>query len=207
MRGYWLKIMLGAGVIALVGITVVKLVQSGVRKGHEVVETAEPITIPLAFLPFNLDGQRVGSLKQLRINRSTPKSIEGFRIRVEVAELATYEALSNGCVLTVENPTQLSTSTTFTCGTPDSSQVEFGTVEVALAEGSTSRMVVPLYLPARVVAEFRGTAADSGQVAVEAVNADSLAASMREMAETISRQTRELADSLRRQAASRVPPQ
>lgn len=207
MRGYWLKIMLGAGVIALVGITIVQLVKAGVEKGHQVVETADPITIPLAFLPFNLDGHRVGALKQLRINRTRPDEVEGFRVRVEVSELATYEALSTGCVLSIENPTHLSTASTFACGSPDSSLVEFGTVEVTLAEGSSSRMVVPLYLPARVVAEFRRTEADSGQVAIQPVHADSLARSIRDLADSISRQTRELADSLRRQAAARVPPQ
>ncbi|MDZ4673878.1 MAG: hypothetical protein SGI84_05450 [Gemmatimonadota bacterium] len=207
MRGYWLKIMLGAGVIALVGTIIVRLAKAGMENGPQVVETADPIVIPLAFLPFNLDGHRVGALKQLRINRSAPESVESFRIRVEVADLATFESLSTGCVLSVENPSHLSTSTSFSCGAPDSSMLEFGTVEIALAEGSTNRLVVTLYLPARVVAEFRGTPADSGQAAVPSVYADSLAQSMRQMAETISRQTRELADSLRRQAASRVPPQ
>jgi hypothetical protein len=207
MRGYWLKIVLGAAVIALVGTGAVRLVQSGIEKGHQVVETAEPITIPLAFVPFNLAGQRVGSLKRLRILRDAPESVTGFQIRVEVGDLPIYEQLSSGCVLSVDNPTNLSTATNFECVAPDSTRVEFGTVEVLLAEGSTSRMVVPLYLPAAVVAEFRGGRSDAGEVTGAMINADSMARSMRRMADSIRVQTRELADSIRRSAAARVPPQ
>ncbi len=207
MRGYWLKIALGAAVIALVGIGIVRLVESGIETTHRVVETAEPITIPLAFIPFNLDGQKVGSVKRLRILRTAPESVTGFEIRVEVSELPAYEQLASGCVLSVDNPTQLSSSTTFLCGPADSAMTQFGKVEVVFAEGSSSRMTVPLYLPNRVVAEFRGRGADSSQVTTTMVNADSLAAEMRRMADSIEERTRALADSLRRQAAARVPPQ
>jgi len=85
--------------------------------------------------------------------------------------------------------------------------VKFGSVEVQLAEGSSSRMSVPLYLPAALVAEFQATPADSGTMIPAAVNADSFARAMRQMADSIKVQTRALADSIRRQAAARVPPE
>jgi len=207
MRGYWLKIVLGAGVIGLVGIGIVRVFQSGVRTTRIVVETAEPISIPLAFIPFNLDGSKAGSVQRLRILRSAPETITGFEIRVEVADLPTYERLSSGCVLSVDNPRHLSTSSSFACGEADSGLVKFGSVEVQLAEGSSSRMSVPLYLPAALVAEFQATPADSGTMIPAAVNADSFARAMRQMADSIKVQTRALADSIRRQAAARVPPE
>ncbi len=205
MRGYWTKIILGMFAIALVGTTIVRLARKGVETRHRVVETAEPITIPLAFIPFNVDGQRVGSVKRLRILRSAPKSITGFQIRVEVSDVATYQSLSSGCVLSVDDPTRFSNTTSFSCQPVDSALVEFGRVEVLLAEGSNSRLDVPLYLAPEMVAEFRNRGADSGQVASALANADSVARQVRRMADSIASEARALADSARRQAASRPP--
>ena len=210
MRSYWLRIVAGALGIFLVGITAVSLAKTGERKVRRVVETAEPITIPLAFIPFNLDGVRAGAVKRLTILRSEPKSVTGFRIRVEVADLATYTALSGGCVMSVGNPTQLSTKTDFHCGPVDSNQVEFGRVEVILAEGTNTRLDIPLYLPAHVVAEFRqsrrasqglaGGGEGGGGGGDALVDPDLIADNMRRMADSIRRETRALADSIRREA-------
>lgn len=204
MRGYWTKIILGMLAIGVVGSVVVKVTRAGVRAGHQVVESAEPITIPLAFIPFNVDGQRVGSVKRLRILRSAPKSITGFQIRVEVSEIATYQALSSGCVLSVDDPTRFSNNTSFSCQPADTSLVEFGRVEVLLAEDSNTRLDVPLYLSPALVAEFRNNGADSGQVASALANADSVARQVRRMADSIGSQARALADSARQQAANRT---
>lgn len=203
MRGYWTKIILGMLAIGIVGSVVVSFARAGIQAGHDVVETAEPITIPLAFIPFNVDGQRVGSVKRLRILRSAPKSITGFQIRVEVSEVATYQALSAGCVLSVDDPTQFSNNTSFSCRPADSTMVEFGRVEIQLAEGPNTRLDVPLYLTSQMVAEFRNNGADSGQVASALANADSVARQVRRMADSIGNQARALADSARAQAANR----
>lgn len=219
MRGYWFKIVAGALGIFLVGITAVSLAKTGERRVRHVVESAEPITIPLAFIPFNLDGVRAGSIRRLTILRSEPKVVTGFRIRVEVADLATYTALSGGCVMTVGNPTQLSPSTNFRCGPVDTSQVEFGRVEVVLAEGTNTRLDIPLHLPAELVAEFRrsgeasaasglaeGVAAGAGGEggagggAAAIGDPDLIAVNVRRMADSIRRETRLMADSIRREA-------
>lgn len=207
MRGYWVRIVLKALGIAAVGIAIVTMARRGAEATHRVVETADPISIPLAFIPFNLDGQRVGAVKRLRILRSAPESVTGFNIRVEVADLATYEALSRGCVLSIENPTRLSPNSSFSCQASDAvpGLEAFGSVEVLLAEGSNTRIDVPLFLPTHVIHEFRGRGADSGAVATSLMTADSVANAMRRMADSIRQQTRAYADSVRREAAARPP--
>jgi len=202
MRAYWLKIIAGMLGIFVVGYGIVYTVRRGVQTGRQVVETAEPISIPLAFIPFNLDGVRAGSVRRLTILRDQPKSVTGFRIRVEVADPEVYRVLTSGCVLSVDNPTQLNNRTTFHCQPADSSMVEFGQVEVRAESGGAS-VNVPLYLPPHVVAEFRGSGADSQQVTNALVNADSIASAMRKMADSIRAETRVFADSIRR---SRVTP-
>lgn len=218
MRGYWLRIAAGALGIFLVGITAVSLARTGQRRVHQVVETADPISIPLAFIPFNLDGVRSGSIRRLTIMRSEPKVVTGFRIRVEVADLATYTALSGGCVMSVGNPTELSPATSFSCGPADSSQVEFGRVEVVLAEGTNTRLDIPLYLPATVVADFQRSPEASAALAeahaeglaegfaeaAAASDPDRIAVNVRRMADSIRRETRVMADSIRREAQRTV---
>lgn len=204
MRTYWLKIIAGMLGIFVVGFGVISLVRQGVHTGRQVVETAEPISIPLAFIPFNLDGIRVGSVRRLTILRDQPKSVTGFRIRVEVADPEAYRALTSGCVLSVDNPTQLNNRTTFHCLPADSSMVEFGRVEVRAESGEAS-VNVPLYLPPHVVAEFRGSGADSQEVTSALVNADSIAHAMRKMADSLRQETRVFADSIRRTRVTPFP--
>jgi len=201
MRGYWAKIILGMLGIALVGITAVSLAKQGTEARHTVMETAEPISIPLAFIPFNLNGSRVGSIRRLTFMRDNPRSVTGFRIRVEVSEPEAYRSLTSGCVMSVDNPTHLSTKTNFICQPVDSSLIEFGRVEVR-AQGAESSVYIPLYLPASVVEDFRG-----GSTGLPArMNADSLAGALRRMADSLSNDTRVMVDSLRRVNGVRPPP-
>jgi hypothetical protein len=47
MRNYWLRIVLGAAAIFIVGMIGVSLVRGGIAKVNSVVEGDGPITIPL----------------------------------------------------------------------------------------------------------------------------------------------------------------
>lgn len=204
MRGYWLRIIAGALAIFLVGFAIVSAVRSGKQRVRHVAQTADPISIPLAFIPFNLDNNRVGTIRRLTILRSEPKSITGFRIRVELSDPDALRLLAAGCVMSVENPTQLNSRTSFSCLPVDSAMIEFGRVEL-LAETGGTRVDFPLYLPPHVVAEFRNAGVDSGSTVNREVNADSIAQSMRQMADSIRRETRALADSVRREVTARPP--
>ncbi|HUG27518.1 MAG TPA: hypothetical protein VMK53_04410 [Gemmatimonadales bacterium] len=204
MRGYWLRIIAGALAIFLVGFAVISVVRSGKQRVRTVTQTADPISIPLAFIPFNLDSSRVGTIRRLTILRSEPKSITGFRIRVELSDPDALRLLAAGCVMSVDNPTQLTSRTSFSCLPADSTMTEFGRVEL-LAETGGTRVDFPLYLPLQVVAEFRETGVEAGVSANREINADSIARSVRQMGDSIRRETRALADSVRREVTARPP--
>lgn len=199
MRGYWTRIILGMLGIFVVGYGVVSAVRAGKSRVRQVTQSADPISIPLAFIPFNLGEQRVGTVRRLTILRREPKSVTGFRIRVDLSDLEALRLLTANCVMTVDDPTRLNSRTSFQCVQADSALVEFGRVEL-LPEGGGARIDVPLWLPAHVVAEFSG-----GAGAAAAVDADSIAREVRLLADSIRQQTRSLTDSLRREVTGRPP--
>jgi hypothetical protein len=201
MRGYWLRIILGMLGIFVVGYAVISAVRAGTSRVRQVTESAEPISIPLALVPFNLGDQRVGTIRRLTILRREPESVTGFRIRVNLSDLEALRMLTSNCVMTVDDPTRLSHRTSFRCVPEDSALIEFGRVEL-MPEGGGSRIDVPLWLPAQVVAGFSGGAGET-----VTVNADSIAREVRLLADSIRHQTRSLTDSLRREVAGRPPVQ
>jgi hypothetical protein len=100
MRNYWLRIALGA--IAIFGVGM--LIWSGVREGKrhvtEVVHSAEPITVPLAFVPFTVDGRALGSLRRVQMVRSAPDRVQAINFRVKLADSIADSRFAD-CVLVV----------------------------------------------------------------------------------------------------------
>lgn len=197
MRGYWLRIIAGALGIFVVGFAFISAVRAGKDRVHVVTETAEPISIPLAFVAFNLGDQRVGTIRRLTILRDAPDAISGFRIRVELSDPEALRALTPDCVMTVADPTQLSNRTNFLCVAADSTLVEFGRVELVPQTGGT-RVDLPLFLTRAAAAEFGGKAGEGNAEVNVVVNTDSIARVVRRMADSLRNEARVLADSLRR---------
>lgn len=100
MRNYWLRIALGALGIFAIGMLFWNLGLAGKRHVKHVVESADPITIPLALIPFKVDGQSLGTLRQVQIIRSTPKRVEAVNFRVRLAD-SVADARLDSCVLIV----------------------------------------------------------------------------------------------------------
>ena len=63
MRNYWLRIALGAVAIFTVGLIGISLAKQGVGRVRGVVEGSGPVAIPLAFVPFTLDGSKLGTVE------------------------------------------------------------------------------------------------------------------------------------------------
>ena len=167
MRAYWFKIMLGALVIFCVGLTGVTIARR--IKGR--VESNADIHVPLRFVPFRLDGVRVGTFRRLVIHRQRPNMVSSVNLAVRLEDSAATASLK-ACSLSVENPTEINEHTTFRCVQPDSNLAQFGEVsfEVRDAEGNWgSGLVVPLLLSHRAIREFQGGRADAvaGQAAAE----------------------------------------
>jgi len=190
MGKYWLKIGLGAGLIFIVGFA---LLSAG-RRVHSSIHSDHDIGIPLgafgAYLPFKLEGAKIGTLRSLTIQRSAPKEITGFVVRARVTDSSTFDKLRE-CHISVTDATRLDERTTFFCVKSDSGYQGFGEVRVELrSEDGSTTIVQPLLLPEAEVRRIRSHAADS----VAAPLADSLAA---QLSAGVRSQARVLRDSIR----------
>ncbi len=185
MTRYWIKILLGAFLVFGLGLAVYSAGRSMVRH----VDSDHDITIPLgAFIPFNVGGERLGTIRSLSIRRSAPKSVIGFAVRARVSDTVTLDRLRS-CRMSVTDLERIDEHTTFVCLQADSGFEEFGEVRLeARLEGATRTVIVPLLLPSGTVQEIRGPRADSTMAV------DSLAAGIRERARA---QSRSYQDSVR----------
>lgn len=192
MRNYWLRIVLGALVIFGVGMVIAKMFQRGRLAVHEIAEGSGPISVPLpGFVPFSLDGSRLGSIRRITMYRSAPKQPSGFVVSVNLPDSVASDRLAR-CVLLVDTSQNtggtsfnINAETAFRClsaaDTAGKDLVPFGTI-VIRARGDS----FPLMLPRRVVEEMRSpsrrtvdsvtasTAADSARGADAPRPADSI---------------------------------
>jgi hypothetical protein len=100
MRNYWFRIALGAFAIFGVGMLIWSGVREGKRQVSAVVHSAEPITVPLAFVPFTVDGRPLGTMRRVRLVRSTPDRVQAINFRVKLAD-SVADSRFTDCVLVV----------------------------------------------------------------------------------------------------------
>lgn len=188
MRGYWLKILLGAVAIFAIGYGGVWVVRTQVSRVRHTIESSDPISIPLAFLPFVLDGAKVGTYRGVRIVRSSPRVVSEVHIRVRLADSVTA-ARFEGCRLTTQNSASFSPDEGLRClgtGSADSVLIPFG--DVTLEFGGGERLVRPLLLDSAVVADLRERRAEAAVSELgrqEAAAARAKAESARQMGDSI----------------------
>lgn len=202
MRTYWAKIILGALVIFLVGYAGV----SFVRRQVNLVRSDADINIPLAFVPFTLDGSREGTFRGIRIERSAPEQIAGFRLRVRLADSADVDRLRVCRIRAVAHGSDFDPADAFECmavDASDSALVAFGRIVFETRAGES--FTVPLLLDSAVVAEMRS---HKSTAAVTERTAQSEARAAREQAARIESQVRRTVDSALAEvkAATPVPP-
>jgi len=187
MRGYWLRILLGAFAVFAIGMLGITIFRRGRSKVEAVITSADPISIPLAFVPFQLNGSKLGTLEHVVVNRDAPKKVSSIDLQVKLGDSLTAQGLA-GCRLAAnvedESPrhgdpnihiNRLEQRTFFFCARSDSGFQEFGSV--AFAPGNVK---VPLLVPEQLAQRLqRGDwtddrdAADSADALEE--RADSLA--------------------------------
>ena len=223
MRNYWIKILLGAFAIFAIGMIGVTIVRKGIAKVNSVVDSDDSITIPLAFVPFSLGGERLGTLQHLTVERSSPREVSGVELEVDVGDSLVAAGLS-GCRLLANIESDSSEpginihaskrgKDTFACIPGDSTPphiVDFG--EAVFQPGEVR---VRLFVPVDLVTEInRGLANDSLPPELEA-RADSLAdlAELRSdsavqaatrTADSVGRRGQRLGDSLRAEALKQM---
>lgn len=210
MRNYWIRILVGALGIFAVGMIGVTVVRHGAAKVHNVVSGTGPISLPLAFIPFEIGGTKLGTLSHVVVERSTPKQIASVRVTVDMNDSLVAKGLT-GCRLAANFETShdgskglhINTSEkrggTFRCltaGETDTSLTEFGEAELQPGD-----VTLPLLLPKDVVDElqsgkFFSDSSDSSEVA------DSISEAMEAMGDSIQAAEESKMDSLSAQMDS-----
>ena len=205
MRWYWVKIALGALAIFLVGYAGVSLVRSQVIRVRHLSESTDPISIPLALIPFQLEGRRAGTFSGIRIMRDAPKTISAFHIRVKLGDSVDVEQLKT-CRLHLEQTGHdFDPGDEFSCLLPeasDSGLVQFGDVTFS-AEG-LEPFTVPLLLNERTVEEIRSSR-DANEVAARAV-AEAEAEAARAEVERVKVQVRQQVEEAKSRVREIPPP-
>lgn len=147
MNRYWLRIALGALGIFAVGMVVIGFTRRGVEKVRELA-AQDHFSIPMAFLPFQLDGRRLGSLERVSVARSAEGQLEGFQF---VARLDSGQAAptAGNCLVGLPDVADLGGGAKFVClaarDSVSGSYVPFG--QVTFEPGGLERI---LYVPAEM---------------------------------------------------------
>jgi hypothetical protein len=227
MRNYWLRIALGALAIFTVGMIGVSLAKQGVGRVRGVVEGSGPITLPLAFIPFQLNGQKLGTVSRVVLLRESPKQISAVELEAQVRDSAVARGLE-GCRLAADFDSDHRSSRkrrhggslgpgVFSClraGDSIPGMQEFGR-----AIFQPGNVTVPLLLPSDMVndlreGQFDSDSEDSVGAAAKAVadsigaeaetRADSIADAAESRADSIVAHSRKLVDSLREEGQRRA---
>ena len=225
MRNYWLRIALGAAAVFTIGMIGVTLARQGVSRVRGVVHGSGPISVPLGFIAFKLDGEQLGTLDKLVVLRDAPKQISSVELQVKLQDSMLARGLE-GCQLAAHfdeshsppdsgAPDRRFTPGMFTClqaGHIPQAFQEFG--RAVFQPGNVS---VPLLLPNDIVDDLKHgnfdssaddpssveMAADSIAEAAEAL-ADSISTAVELQVESIVAQSERLGDSLRREGLRRA---
>lgn len=199
MKSYWVKIVLGALAVFAVGMIIISIA----GRVEDVATSDATIDLPLAFLPFRVNGEQLGDLERVRILRAAPDSITHVRLRVGLADSADAARLRH-CILILSGLDNLSNRTTFTCATPADTVgrdlVGFGSVQ--LGQGGEE---LPFLIPrseapgAHASDQSWERAAEYGDSIAEAIEeqADSIADAAEAVADSVASVELERADSIR----------
>ena len=164
MRSYWMRIAFGALAIFIVGMVGLHLVHRGMGRVRGVVEGSGPISIPLAFIPFKLNGDKLGSLERVTFQREAPNRVTSVRLEVKLSDSVLARGLE-GCRLAANLESQEHGQPginvhrgpfpegSFWCAKDDSTDVAL--VEYGQAVFHPGDVTVPLFLPRSLVDELQ----------------------------------------------------
>jgi hypothetical protein len=184
MRSYWLRILLGAFGIFCLGMIVVSIFRHGRSKVESVIASSEPLSIPLPFVPFQVNGSKLGTLERLTVNRESPKKVSSIELQVKMDDSLVAKGLA-GCRLAanVESDSakpgnvnihmnRLEEKTFFFCLKQDSGYQEMGTATLTPGD-----IELPLLVPDQLAEHLRNGdwASDSDSADVIEERADSIA--------------------------------
>ncbi len=168
MRSYWMRIVLGALAVFSIGMVGVTLLRHGRHRVEEVVTGTGPLSFPLPFVPFQLDGNRLGRVERMVINRDAPKKVSSVDLEVKLDDSLVAQGLA-GCRLAANLESDSTAGDVnvhvgpkgerafFFCATSDSALVPFGTVTL-----NPGDVTVPLLVPETLAQTLRSGKWDGG---------------------------------------------
>jgi hypothetical protein len=197
MRSYWLRILMGALAIFAVGMLGITLVRNGRHRVESVIASAEPLSIPLPFVPFQVNGSKLGKMERLTVNRDAPKKVSSIELQVKLDDSLVAQGLA-GCRLAANMDSdsarhgdvnvqvnRLGEKTFFFCATSDSGFEELGSVRLM-----PGNIELPLLLPESLAQHLRrGDWANDEQTDSLQERADSLADMAEVMADSAAEQS------------------
>jgi hypothetical protein len=201
MRNYWFKIVLGALAVFAVGMVLRAAFLSTRARVKAIAGSTVPISIPLAFVPFRLDGDRLGTFDRAVLIRKSPRQVSGLRLGVKLSDSAAAARLSGCDLLAKFGPERGGggaefADANFACVKGDSvvahGAERFG--EVGFEPGSFS---VALYVPAEVARNLRHEMVQNMDIRAE-VAGDSIAAAAERMGDSIGEAAARFGDSVAR---------
>lgn len=208
MSRYWIRIILGALAIFIAGTLAFYGVRSGKRRVHEVVESNAPITIPLAFIPFKVDGRELGTLSRVQILRTSPKQVEAVNFRVKLADSVADERLGQCILVAGDNRMNfqfkhINPNSTFYCATAKDTA---GKNLAPLGSIETQRGNTYVLLSGADALRNFDAGFDSKDAQADSISAvyERMADSIQRVADSIGSAAEARADSLRAVAESRV---
>jgi hypothetical protein len=196
MRTYWLRILLGALAVFAIGMIGITLVRRTKDTVTAVVTGSGPLSIPLPFVPFELEGNKLGRVERLVVNREAPKKVSSVDLEVKLDDSLLVQGLA-GCRLAANlesdsskggdiniHANRMDERAFFFCAKNDSGLVEFGTVTL-----SPGDVTVPLLVPLSLATDLRagnwGDHNDADSADVLAERAESLAGKAEALADSI----------------------
>ena len=215
MRNYWLRIALGAVAVFTVGMIGVSLARQGVGRVRGVFEGSGPISIPLPFIDFTLQGEKLGSVNRVILHREAPKQISAVELQIRLKDSVLAHGLA-GCRLAanldkdsegrvnVRSGRRGFSPGVFSCLPPAGRDTQPGFQEFGFAVLEPGNVRLPLLLPSDVVSDlrqghFQGDLDLSGQDSIAAAaeaKAESVADAMDAQADSISDAAARKADSI-----------
>lgn len=180
---YLTKIGVGMLAVFAVGMVVASAIGRGTDKVREIVSSDSPIKVPLFGMPFITTKGELGTLRSLRIDRSSPRTIDGFRLDATLNDGVDASQFAN-CEITLADPEHFDKDSRFTCLTEADpgydSLVKFGTITFE-PSGQTHRLMIPAAMRDKIREAGEGVpdapvppaAPDPSAVAAAAANAAS----------------------------------
>ena len=141
MRNIWLRIGLGAGVVFIAGMFAISLGRQVKAQVTSAIHDGGRVSVPLALLPFQVGHDKVGSIRQIDVQRNGTSHSKRINIQVQMKEQGWADKYAD-CLFKVDAP---DAGGLFAC-VPEGSAEADGLVEIGEIRMNPGDVTRPLVL-------------------------------------------------------------